>query len=341
MKEKSIDKKGIKPKKKRKIKTMILSLIYIVVFLLITTPLVLFFGPYDKTRKVFVTTLLSTRHAYLLTDFFSADTLNKMQGIEEKKEEGNIKQNLDKVEVKCTSGNDIKRFNISTEKYDAYVLEIKNPLKVKVAMTSELNVIGEKTSDMAKEHKAVAAINGGAFAGSSTDGVEYAGTGASPSGFVISNGEVIYNDCGEDKKQNVTAINKDGRLIVGFYTLRQLRNMDVQEAMCFTENEPPLVIDGERQITDEMDGGYNPRTAIGQKEDGTIIFVVTDGRKISMPGSTRYDIQEIMLSHGAVNAGALDGGYSSTMYYKGKVINSPNSWNGERTVATAYYVEGE
>jgi len=27
------------------------------------------------------------------------------------------------------------------------------------------------------------------------------------------------------------------------------------------------------------------------------------------------------------------------MYYKGDLINSPNAWDGERSVATAFYVE--
>ena len=30
-----------------------------------------------------------------------------------------------------------------------------------------------------------------------------------------------------------------------------------------------------------MDGGMAPRTAIGQKEDGTIILMVIDGRSIN------------------------------------------------------------
>ncbi|MDD6794264.1 MAG: phosphodiester glycosidase family protein [Clostridiaceae bacterium] len=340
----SNEKKLKKNKKARnkKIKTSILTLVYVITLLVITTPIVLLVGPYSKTRKMFISTLLATRHAYLLTDYLSEDTLKEMQGIEDKEieNESTAEQDLGKIEVKCTSGNDIKRFNITNSKYDGYLLEIKNPLSVKVAMTNELGVVGEKTSEMAKNNNAIAAINGGAFAGSSTDGVEWAGTGATPSGFVVSDGKVIYNDCGEDSLQNVTAITDEGKLIVGSYTLKQLQEKGVKEAMCFTKEEAPFIISGERQITDKYEGGYNPRTAIGQKADGTIVFLVTDGRTIAKPGSTRYDIQEIMLKHGVENAGALDGGYSSTMYYKGKVINSPNSWTGERTVATAYYVEG-
>ena len=107
--------------------------------------------------------------------------------------------------------------------------------------------------------------------------------------------------------------------------------------MCF--RKPNIIINGKRQVKDKAAEGLNPRTAVGQKADGTVIFLVIDGRKINKAGATLYDVQEIMMDRGAVNAGALDGGYSSTMYYKGDVINSPNAWSGERSVATAFYVE--
>jgi exopolysaccharide biosynthesis protein len=51
------------------------------------------------------------------------------------------------------------------------------------------------------------------------------------------------------------------------------------------------------------------------------------------------EVQTILLQRGVVNAANLDGGSSSTMYYNGEVINDPCDWNGERTVATAVYVE--
>ncbi len=107
--------------------------------------------------------------------------------------------------------------------------------------------------------------------------------------------------------------------------------------MCF--RKPNIIINGIKQIKDRFEDGVNPRTAVGQKEDGTVLFLVLDGRKLSKPGASLYDVQEIMKNRGAINAGMLDGGYSTTMYYKGDVINSPNAWDGERTVATAFYVE--
>jgi len=339
-----IEKKKTKDKKS-KLLVFVIGIIYIFVFLGITTPLVLFFGPYENTRKVFVSTVLGTRHAYLITDYMSQETINEILGVnkvvEETKEQvtQNIDTDLNKIKVKYTSGNDVSRYDIHTERYNGYVLEIKNPLGVKVAMTKYIGKMGQKTSEMAEDNNAIAAINGGSFIDQSSDGTLYAGTGAEPGGFVISGGKVIYPKTNIKKNniENVIAFTKKGQLIVGDHTLEEMLKLEVQEAMCF--RRPNIIINGNPQIKDKTLDGLNPRTAVGQKEDGTVIFVVIDGRKITAPGATLYDMQQIMLDREAINAGSLDGGYSSTMYYKGEVINSPNAWDGERSVATAFYVE--
>jgi exopolysaccharide biosynthesis protein len=332
--------------KKSKILVFFMELIYIIVFLGITAPIVLWYGPYENTRKVLIATILGTRHAYLITDYISQETINKVLGInnqvkEESKDQvvEEIATDLNKIKVKYTSGNDISRYDIHTERYNGYVLEIKNPLGVKAAMTKYVGKMGQKTSEMAEDNNAIAAINGGSFVDQSSDGTLYAGTGAEPGGFVISKGKVIYPKTNIKKKsiENVIAFTKKGQLIVGDHTLEELQKLEVQEAMCF--RRPNIIINGRPQVKDKTADGFNPRTAVGQKEDGTVIFLVIDGRKITSPGASLYDVEQIMLDRGAINAGALDGGYSSTMYYKGEVINSPNAWDGERSVATAFYVE--
>ena len=330
-----------KRKKKKKSNSVVFlrGIFDIFIFLVITTPLVLFFGPYDNTRKTVISTVLATRHAYLINDLIPQATLNKMLGIEENQDGAEVAQDMKKINVKYKVGNDVSAYNIHTQRFDAYVLEIKNPLKVKVAMTKYLGKMGQKTSEMAEDNNAVAAINGGSFVDKSSDGTLYAGTGSEPGGFVISGGKVIYPTSGakENNVENVIAFTKGGELIVGDHTLSELKKLNVQEAMCF--RKPNIIINGVRQIKNKTEDGLNPRTAVGQKEDGTVIFLVIDGRKITEPGASLYDVQEIMMNRGAVNAGALDGGYSSTMYYKGDLLNSPNAWNGERSVATAFFVE--
>ena len=62
----------------------------------------------------------------------------------------------------------------------------------------------------------------------------------------------------------------------------------------------------------------HPRTAIGVKEDGTIILMVNDGRQESIGryGSYGNELAAMMKHYGCVNAFNLDGGGSSIMYYR-------------------------
>ena len=62
--------------------------------------------------------------------------------------------------------------------------------------------------------------------------------------------------------------------------------------------------------------GTAQRTAIGQRADGTVILLVTDGRSASSLGATHNDVIDIMVDYGAVVAGMLDGGSSAMMYYE-------------------------
>lgn len=59
---------------------------------------------------------------------------------------------------------------------------------------------------------------------------------------------------------------------------------------------PPLIINGQKVIK-SGDGGWgiSPRSAIGQKKDGTILFLVIDGRQPGYSiGATLVDSQNIL-----------------------------------------------
>jgi len=91
----------------------------------------------------------------------------------------------------------------------------------------------------------------------------------------------------------------------------------------------------------------NPRTAIGVREDGTILLVVVDGQRGEKPasealaadgGATIEELREVMLVLGARDALNLDGGGSSTLVINGKVVNTPSDPAGERPVSDAVIV---
>lgn len=81
----------------------------------------------------------------------------------------------------------------------------------------------------------------------------------------------------------------------------------------------------------------HPRTAVGVRSNGAWLFVVVDGRqpKVSK-GMTLAELAALMKSLGCSDALNLDGGGSTTLYLRGRVVNSPSdTGNRERPVSDA------
>jgi len=79
--------------------------------------------------------------------------------------------------------------------------------------------------------------------------------------------------------------------------------------------------------------GRQPRTLVGVKEDGCLLFVVVDGRRPGVSeGLSGKEAAELMLKKGCVMAAHLDGGASSTLWIDGQVVNNP-SGGIEREIA--------
>ena len=70
-------------------------------------------------------------------------------------------------------------------------------------------------------------------------------------------------------------------------------------------------------------GGRNPRTAIGYTADNHLIMLTADGREGASIGLTLMELARLMKELGCVNAMNLDGGGSTVMFIKGKVVNKP------------------
>ena len=105
--------------------------------------------------------------------------------------------------------------------------------------------------------------------------------------------------------------------------------------------------------------GTAQRTAIGQRADGTVILLVTDGRSASSLGATHNDVIDIMVDYGAVTAGMLDGGSSAMMFYenyydkydfdveqldqyqKQGLVNKYKAFTTPRKIPTSFLVAGD
>jgi hypothetical protein len=81
------------------------------------------------------------------------------------------------------------------------------------------------------------------------------------------------------------------------------------------------------------------RTAVGQRRDGSILFLVVDGGQVGYSvGLTNYELAQQMVRLGCVTASALEPGPSSTMAFDGQLLNRPSDPSGERAVSDALFV---
>ncbi len=108
---------------------------------------------------------------------------------------------------------------------------------------------------------------------------------------------------------------------------------------------PLIVQDGQpvfralEQFSSSQLSVRNPRTAVGQRADGRIIFMTVDGRQPGYStGLTNFELAQQMVRLGAVTASSLDAGGSTTMAFDGKLLNRPSDPGGERAVADGLFV---
>ena len=326
-----------KEKKKHKLRKFMVNIIFVVLFTAVTAPLIIFHGPFNNVKKTIVDAAMTTlSHQWIAKMFLSDAQIKDIRG---ENSVELVKQGKDKlIKFDILHDNTIERYNISNGiKFSGYVLIIKDPTRVKVGFSSKLGTQGELTSQIAKDNSAIAAINAGGFSDSSSGKAKYTGTGGTPTGLIMSNGVIKFNDIKDpDKKFDVTAITKQSQLLVGPHSLKELKSLGVTDAVSFG---PALVVNGEATIK-QGDGGWGiaPRTAIGQRSDGAIIFLAIDGRTTKSLGASLKDVQNIMLQYGAYDASNLDGGSSTTMYNDGSIINNPCDPLGERAVPSAFFV---
>ncbi|BCZ48335.1 hypothetical protein psyc5s11_44020 [Clostridium gelidum] len=330
-------KKGKKKAKRFSTLTVVSFFIFELLFTACIFPFILLYGPFENAKSTYVgAAMTSMNHQYLAKWFLSDEKIAKIMG-QNSTETTDETTNTAQIDIPKVKDETIEYYKITDNpKYTGHYLVIKDSTRVKIGYTSKLKEEGETTSQIAENNDAIAAINGGGFTDKSSN-QDWTGTGGLPIGIIMSGGKVVYNDLEKDKETDLLAINKEGVMLVGKYSIEKLQELGAQEALSFG---PSLVING-KMTPMSGDGGWGiaPRTVIGQSKDGAIILLAIDGRGASSLGATLKEAQEVIYKLGAVNAMNLDGGKSTTMYYDGEIINTPSFSMGERSIPTAIIVK--
>ena len=213
--------------------------------------------------------------------------------------------------------------------YKGKLMIIRNPKRVQIASIDSFGDIGWTLSTFLEKFDAIACTNAGGF-----EDENGKGKGGIPDGLVIKNGQIAYGSAG-GYYRDVVGFDSDNRLHVGNMSGQEALNIGLVNATSF-ETGPVLIKDGERQTG--FVSGINPRTCIGQTADGTVLLIAIEGRMADSLGATFEDLVNILEEYGAINAGNLDGGSSSGMYYEGERITRSCSVIGDRPLPTAVVV---
>lgn len=308
-------------------------------FLIFLTSSFLYLTPKGLSIREFLAeTVISTQHRDWAWIFVGAEKRDYMvnKSHEFTETSANEKQNLGLIDHESRKKRSAEELisevkDISGQFWKGKMIYVYDPTSIRVVTPHTVGE-GERISSMTQRTGAVAGINGGGFI--DPDGL---GNGFAPIGMIMSDYQPIYTDTDDDDPQHIVGFTEEGTLLVGKYSLNELRRMNAKEAVSFLA--PRLIANGNPQIT-QGDGGWGraPRTAVAQKADGTIIFVAIDGRSTSSVGATLKEVQDLLLKEGAINAGMMDGGASTELVVNNEVVTKPSSRYGERRLPSGLLV---
>lgn len=342
--------KDIKKNSKRKKLIITLSSIFI---LLIIAILFLFYGPWSGFRNFWITSSMTTMsHQYLATSIYSEETIKKVLEenkiiesidttdtnlIKFKKYNKNMQifKNKYEKEILTKSNNDLyKLIKISGKGYQGFLVAIYDPSKIELATSKYLGKKGENILTISKRENAKVAINAGGFYDP-----DWNSNGAIPHGTVIKNGKIVSDFKDAGMAGGFIGFTNDNKLLLGKMSKEEALNKGYRDAIEFG---PFLIINGKSSFVKGNGGwGIAPRTAIGQRKDGIVLFLVINGRLPNSIGADMADLTEIMENYGAYNAANLDGGSSSELVIENKIINTPvaSGTNGLRDMSTFFIVK--
>lgn len=216
-------------------------------------------------------------------------------------------------------------------KYTARLIQVLDPSRVFLGLTNQFvepntpgatgfTGKGQTIGEFLDTNNAICGINAGCW--NDPKGI---GSGGLPKDIIIKDGVIKQYDNLE--RHNIIGINKDNVLVLGNFSNEEIIANNIRDGIAW---EPFLIVNGKKAEASGVAGGFDPRSAIGQRADGAILLLVVDGGPTyltrGIDGVNFEFLMDVMWEFGAVNASNIDGGTSSSMGLKvdgkGKIINT-------------------
>ena len=153
-----------------------------------------------------------------------------------------------------------------------------------------------------------------------------------PDGVVIS--------AGGEKASALSALNL-GQTVTLDYAIDKPWNT-IKHAIC---GGPRILVNGkisingkEEKFDNSITYGRHPRTAVALTYEGDLLLVVVDGRTKRSAGMKLSELGDYLKKLGVIHAINLDGGGSTAMYLRGKIVNHPSDGGRERRISNGILV---
>ena len=316
-----------------------LTKVIIVLDVLVAICFFLVYGPIEYIKNTIISTAMVTKtHQYIAYTFYSKNMVNKVlqkdsyipfdedvdldKIVIDTSPKESYDNEYDEIILTRDEGNDdFKLIELEVGGYKAFLVAIYDPSKVRLSTSPSFNNNkkgAERVKDTCKRLGGLVCINGGAFKDPDGWGSDI------PQGYLIKDGEIIWSD--DNDRANLIGFTKDNKLLLTAATGEEAIAMGMRDALEFG---PFLIVNGEQIKFEDAAGGYNraARVAIGQRKDGVVLFLVTEG--VHANGPKLIDLAETLAKYGAYNAANLDGGSSAQLVINNQLVNNPLNVAGQ------------
>ena len=206
---------------------------------------------------------------------------------------------------------------------DAHVVRVDLDVRSLEIVASAAAERGLTVSEFARGRSAVVAVNG-----------DYFDPSLDPLGFAMGDGTVWWQAAAGVRRQEVLGVGPGrARIFPRAEPLREPKRWMTGAVagwpMVVEDCAPVAALPGSAHFT----LAPHPRTAVGLSKDRRLLLlVVADGRRDAVPGLTLPELAALLVEVGACTALNLDGGGSSALWLRDRIVNRPSD-GFERKVA--------
>lgn len=325
-----------------------LTIFTIIVDIFVIFCFIMFYANTNFKNLIISTAMNTKTHQYIAYTFYSEDEvkdvmlLNSYIPFEEDIDLDDIvidttpKENYENeydeiILTRDEDNEDYKYIEVKIGNYEGHLVAIYDPAKVELITSKAFNTgMGAETVlNMCKRLGGIVCINGGAFADPDGWGSDI------PQGYLIKDGKIIWSD--GDYKSNLIGFSNDNKLMLVNATGEEAIEMGMRDALEFG---PFLIVNGKKIQYQNGAGGFSraARVAVGQRRDGVVLFLVSEG--VHSNGPTLKEMADVLEMYGAYNAANLDGGTSTQLVINNKLINRPLNVYGQLVTGGRPVVSG-